>query len=83
MKPRWKSEADPDRLVEAGLDTLEDIVRLMTDRRIRHVPVVTQDGRLERTALSTSAVAGGGSARRPRWPWGPARGHAVNDPAGA
>ena len=43
MKPRWKSEADPDQLVEARLDTVEDIVRLMTDRRIRHVPVVTQD----------------------------------------
>ena len=27
-------------------DTVEDMMRLMTDRRIRHVPVVTQDGRL-------------------------------------
>ena len=27
-------------------DTVEDTMRLMTDRRIRHVPVVTDDGRL-------------------------------------
>jgi len=49
----------------------------MTDRPIRHVPAVTQDGRSKRAALSTSAVAGGGSARRPRWHWGPAGGRPV------
>jgi CBS domain-containing protein len=27
-------------------DTVEDMMRLMTERRIRHVPVVTEDGRM-------------------------------------
>ena len=35
-----------DVVVTAPGDTVEDMMRLMTDRRIRHVPVVTQDGRL-------------------------------------
>lgn len=35
-----------DVVVTGPGDTVEDMMRLMTDRRIRHVPVVTQDGRL-------------------------------------
>jgi CBS domain-containing protein len=35
-----------DVVVTGPSDTVEDMMRLMTDRRIRHVPVVTQDGRL-------------------------------------
>ena len=42
--PHGAAAAD-DGLLLAG-DTVEDMMRLMTDRRIRHVPVVTQDGRL-------------------------------------
>ena len=32
-----------DVVVTGPGDTVEDMMRLMTDRRIRHVPVVTQD----------------------------------------
>ena len=35
-----------DVVVTGPGDTVEDMMRVMTDRRIRHVPVVTQDGRL-------------------------------------
>ena len=35
-----------DVVVTGPGDTVEDMMRLMTDRRIRHVPVVSQDGRL-------------------------------------
>ncbi|HEY7102388.1 MAG TPA: CBS domain-containing protein [Mycobacteriales bacterium] len=35
-----------DVVVTGPGDTVEDMMRLMTDRRIRHVPVVTHDGRL-------------------------------------
>jgi CBS domain-containing protein len=35
-----------DVVVTGPGDTVEDMMRLMTDRRIRHVPVVTQDGRV-------------------------------------
>jgi CBS domain-containing protein len=35
-----------DVVVTAPGDTVEDMMRVMTDRRIRHVPVVTQDGRM-------------------------------------
>jgi CBS domain-containing protein len=35
-----------DVVVTGPGDTVEDLMRLMTDRRIRHVPVVAQDGRL-------------------------------------
>jgi CBS domain-containing protein len=35
-----------DVVVSAPGDTVEDMMRLMTERRIRHVPVVTEGGRL-------------------------------------
>ena len=35
-----------DVVVTGPGDTVEDMMRVMTDRRIRHVPVVTHDGRL-------------------------------------
>lgn len=35
-----------DVVVSAPGDTVEDMMRLMTDKRIRHVPVVTEDGRM-------------------------------------
>ena len=35
-----------DVVVTAPGDTVENMMRLMTDRRIRHVPVVTEDGRM-------------------------------------
>ena len=35
-----------DVVVTAPGDTVEDMMRVMTERRIRHVPVVTEDGRM-------------------------------------
>jgi CBS domain-containing protein len=35
-----------DVVVTAPGDTVEDMMRLMTERRIRHVPVVADDGRI-------------------------------------
>ena len=35
-----------DVVVTGPGDTVEDMMRLMTDRRIRHIPVVTEDGRI-------------------------------------
>ena len=35
-----------DVVVTGPGDTVEDMMRLMTDRRIRHVPVVTEDGQM-------------------------------------
>jgi CBS domain-containing protein len=35
-----------DVVVAAPGDTVEDLMRLMTDRRIRHVPVVAAGGRM-------------------------------------
>ena len=35
-----------DVVVTAPGDTVEDMMRLMTERRIRHVPVVAEDGRM-------------------------------------
>ncbi|HST66197.1 MAG TPA: CBS domain-containing protein [Mycobacteriales bacterium] len=35
-----------DVVVAAPADTVEDLMRLMTERRIRHVPVVVSEGRM-------------------------------------